>query len=1035
MAIINGTSINDTLFGSWGNDIIDGSLGADSMYGGGGNDIYYVDDIGDVINETAISNNNTAVELVSVAAGGTLGNGHSNSQTISQDGNLVGFYSNADNLFAGDTNLHHEFDIKNMTTGVVIPVKYAPAGFGGGPVSDYGEFNLTPDGHYAVFASSSVGLMPGIDDTTDEDIFVVNLFTGDISIESQPTGSGVSVGHSGKPDISDDGRYVVFTSPANLVYGTDANGAGDTDVYWRDRVTGETRMVSGSFDGTFQGDSDSTNASVTNDGRYVLFESAARNFGVAGAPGIGTDLFLRDMVNNTIELITAPTPTITANGPSSNAQITPDGHYIVFNSRADNLITGDTNGGYNIFRKDLTTGVVVKVNTTATGAQDNSIASHAQITPDGRYVVFEGHSTNLVPVASPGYAILNIFVKDLVTGQIEIVSRTETGQFALTDYSYAPQISSDGSFISFYTRNTLLSSDSNGFEDVYRVPNPFYSATDEVRSSVSYTLPTNVENLVLIGTAAINGGGNALNNQLTGNSADNVLSGGSGIDTMTGGLGNDSYSVSDTGDVVIENVNEGTDTVSSRAATYTLAANVENLILTGVAAINGGGNALNNQMTGNSADNVLSGGSGIDTMTGGLGNDSYSVSDTTDVVIENLNEGTDTVSSRAANYTLAANVENLILTGTAAINGTGNALNNQLTGNSANNVLSGDAGNDTISGGSGIDTMTGGLGDDSYSVSDTGDVVVENLNEGTDTVSSRAANYTLAANVENLILTGTAAINGSGNALNNQLTGNSADNVLSGGSGIDTMTGGLGNDSYSVSDANDVVIENLNEGIDTVSSRATTYTLAANVENLILTGTAAINGGGNALNNQLTGNSADNVLRGGMGEDILVGGLGKDTYNLAEATAATDTLSIATGDSLVSSYDIANAFKLGTGTINTIGVDRLDLASTVIATNVSAINGTDSGTILSHSINNGIISFDDINTYTSPLTITAANLADTLGYLQTNITANNTVAFISEGNTFVFQDGGVTDTLVELVGVVASSINTSGLATNAVWIV
>jgi hypothetical protein len=102
---------------------------------------------------------------------------------------------------------------------------------------------------------------------------------------------------------------------------------------------------------------------------------------------------------------------------------------------------------------------------------------------------------------------------------------------------------------------------------------------------------------------------------------------------------------------------------------------------------------------------------------------------------------------------------------------------------------------------------------------------------------------------------------------------------------------------------------------------------------------------------------------------------------------------------------------------------------------VSAINGTDSGTILSHSINNGIISFDDINTYTSPLTITAANLADTLGYLQTNITANNTVAFISEGNTFVFQDGGVTDTLVELVGVVASSINTSGLATNAVWIV
>jgi Ca2+-binding RTX toxin-like protein len=432
-------------------------------------------------------------------------------------------------------------------------------------------------------------------------------------------------------------------------------------------------------------------------------------------------------------------------------------------------------------------------------------------------------------------------------------------------------------------------------------------------------------------------------------------------------------------------------------------------------------------MTGNSADNVLSGGSGIDTMTGGLGNDSYSVSDTTDVIVENLNEGTDTVSSRAATYTLAANVENLILTGTAAINGSGNALNNQMTGNSADNVLSG---------GSGIDTMTGGLGNDSYSVSDTTDVVIENLNEGTDTVSSRAATYTLAANVENLILTGTAAINGSGNALNNQMTGNSADNVLSGGSGIDTMTGGLGNDSYSVSDATDVVVENLNEGTDTVSSRAATYTLAANVENLILTGTAAINGGGNALNNQLTGNSADNVLRGGIGEDILIGGLGKDTYNLAEATAATDTLRIATGDSLVSSYDIANAFKLGTGTINTISVDRLDLVSTVIATNAAAVNGIDSGAILSHSITNGIISFDDINNYTTPLAITAAtNLADVFSYLQANITANNTVAFVSEGNTFVFQDGGVTDTLVELVGVAAQGVNTSGLVANTVWII
>jgi len=146
-----------------------------------------------------------------------------------------------------------------------------------------------------------------------------------------------------------------------------------------------------------------------------------------------------------------------------------------------------------------------------------------------------------------------------------------------------------------------------------------------------------------------------LNNQITGNSADNVLSGYGGVDTMIGGLGNDIYGVNNINDVVIENAGAGTDTVSSVASSYTLTANVENLVLGGIAAINGAGNGLNNQLTGNSADNVLSGYGGVDTMIGGLGNDIYGVNDINDVVIENAGEGTDTVSS-IANYTLGANV-------------------------------------------------------------------------------------------------------------------------------------------------------------------------------------------------------------------------------------------------------------------------------------------------------------------------------------------------------------------------------------------
>jgi Ca2+-binding RTX toxin-like protein len=148
--------------------------------------------------------------------------------------------------------------------------------------------------------------------------------------------------------------------------------------------------------------------------------------------------------------------------------------------------------------------------------------------------------------------------------------------------------------------------------------------TDTLTAGVTTVLPANVENLTLTGAAAINGTGNAGNNVITGNTGNNILNGGAGVDTLIGGLGNDTYIVDTATDTITELAGGGTDTIQS-SVTYTIAAlnNVENLTLTGAAAINGTGNAGNNVITGNSGNNILNGGAGIDTLTGGTGNDIF----------------------------------------------------------------------------------------------------------------------------------------------------------------------------------------------------------------------------------------------------------------------------------------------------------------------------------------------------------------------------------------------------------------------------
>jgi Ca2+-binding RTX toxin-like protein len=173
------------------------------------------------------------------------------------------------------------------------------------------------------------------------------------------------------------------------------------------------------------------------------------------------------------------------------------------------------------------------------------------------------------------------------------------------------------------------------------------------------------------------------------------------------------------------------------------------------------------------------------------------VDNTSDVVTEVSGEGTDTVNA-SVSYTISdADVENLTLTGSSGINATGNSSANTLTGNSGANTLVGGAGADTLDGGADVDNLIGGAGNDTYVVDNTSDVVTEVSGEGTDTVNA-SVSYTLSSEVENLTLTGSGNINGTGNASANTLTGNSGANTLAGGTGVDTFTGGDGADAFNV---------------------------------------------------------------------------------------------------------------------------------------------------------------------------------------------------------------------------------------------
>lgn len=277
----------------------------------------------------------------------------------------------------------------------------------------------------------------------------------------------------------------------------------------------------------------------------------------------------------------------------------------------------------------------------------------------------------------------------------------------------------------------------------------------------------------------------------------------------------------------------------------------------------------------------------------------------------------------------------------------GGAGDDTLYGLGGNDTLTGNGNNDYLDGGSGIDKMTGGKGDDTYIVDTVGDTAVESSNSGTDLVIS-AVSFTLGNNVENLVLTGSNALNGTGNALANLLIGNDGNNLLDGKGGGDSFAGGLGDDTYVLDQEGELlrIVEDADAGTDALkiaynTSVAKSIALSgnlANVENLLLVGTGLFSVTGNANDNALTGNASINTLSGGEGNDALSGLAGNDTLIGGNGNdwlfggAGMDTLTGGAGaDTFRFNYTLSASANVDTLTDFATGVDRLELENAVFA--------------------------------------------------------------------------------------------------------
>lgn len=414
--------------------------------------------------------NEELITRISLTNDGSESNGRSYVTSMDAEGENIVFYSDSTNFVKGDIFDEFHIFVYNRTKAYTKRISIAVDGTEGNGISASG--GISANGRYVVFTSYASNLVSN-DTNSESDIFVYDLETSTIKRVSVASDGSQANHLSRYPNISGDGRLIVFTSFASNLVKNDNNN--ELDVFMYDQQTGKTSLVSVTPEGT-SGSNHSDRAVISEDGRFIAFESSAND--LACCSSAFHDIFVRDMSTAQTSHISKAVDGGETNDSSATAGISADGRYILFSSLASNLVENDTNnycavGGSpnpscrDIFVYDQKTALIKRVSVASDGTQTHDESNRATISPDGRYVAFWSEADNLSPHDdNPGR---DLFVHDLTTSETKLVSIGYNGSQGVSRYaSVAPAFSDDGTLLAFSSAATnLVPNDTNEKMDVF----------------------------------------------------------------------------------------------------------------------------------------------------------------------------------------------------------------------------------------------------------------------------------------------------------------------------------------------------------------------------------------------------------------------------------------------------------------------------------------------------------------------------------------------------------------------------------------